>query len=206
MEDNNTLKRMAEGGSSIGEVAEKLKRSYCSVQRRAQAVGVNFTAHRQQMSSAAVAVDKSNADATEKMVAQLVSEGKSYGKVADALGMTRGQVAGIAFRVGVKRPEKDPQPARRADEPANLQKLKYAMAKAAVTPTFEPNSAAADAVISLGSSRCCWPSNDPQSPEFEFCGASAVTIRFRNGTEKKIQYCFRHYQMSRVGAQGQRVA
>lgn len=147
-------------------------------------------------------VTETGSDLRRQVVA-LIREGKSYGQVATALGLTRSAVGGHVSRAReagekIEPPTKNrggakpsPKASAKPAEPARTPAVKPAVTPVAPEPPAsqpkpalvapsppeaEPVRGAAQAVAALRNAQCHWPVGDPHDEDFRFCCAPVPTV------------------------------
>lgn len=98
-----------------------------------------------------------------KVLIALWNEGLPTAEIGRRLGITKNAVVGKAYRLQLPRRQ---TPTRRAPKVADVVSLE-----------------------NLGTDMCSWPSGEPGTPEFHFCGKPAVPDK---------PYCARHCDMAYV--------
>jgi len=105
-----------------------------------------------------------------KVLIALWEEGLPTSEIGRRLGVTKNAVVGKVHRLGLKKRQ---SPIRQSAATSAQPKKPKKVAAPAPTATKLPSG---DVVRleELTAAMCCWPEGEPGTPEFHFCGKSAV--------------------------------
>jgi len=98
---------------------------------------------------------------------EMWSAGVSGPKIAEALGVSRGSVAGKIHRLKNATSHSGTVNTKKRVKPAVRRKMAHACA----SPDEPANP---KTLLELGPDDCRWPEGDPRSPAFRFCGRRTV--------------------------------
>jgi GcrA cell cycle regulator len=116
-----------------------------------------------------------------EMLKALWEEGLSISQIGERLGVTRNAVAGKAHRLNLrKRQSPIAKKPKKAVEPETPKDLPLRLALRG---------------IQWSRSKCVWPSGDPKTVEFSFCGEAIVP-----GKPYCLEHCELAYTTSRDGS------
>lgn len=112
-----------------------------------------------------------------KVLIALWEEGLPTSEIGRRLGVTKNAVVGKVHRLGLKKRQ---SPIRQSATPSTQPKKPKKAAAVAATPSApvsSPVKMPTGEVVrleELTAAMCCWPEGEPGTPEFHFCGKSAV--------------------------------
>jgi len=127
-----------------------------------------------------------SADWTEERIAELTklwAEGLSAAEIGKRLEITKNSVVGKVHRLGLPKRQ---SPIKRAEGSSPAPKKRKKVEKPKIIT-----------MAALTNSMCAWPSGEPGTPEFQFCGKPVVPSK-----PYCLEHCQRAYVKSSKGDRG----